>query len=120
MSENKITIGLIAELLTPVGNHTTEAWEEKQEALYQADSKLELNYEVTLVFSRDFDKPEYEFSGMKFGKPKQADVTGFVSRCALIALPIKINTVQPYFSLWYNGSDSPMSLLTLAEFEAKE
>lgn len=119
MSENKITMGFIAELLTPVGDHSTETWEEKQEALYAADSKLELNYEGTLLFSTDFDKPVYDFSGMHFGKPKKEAEAGFVSRCALVGLPVKLDSVQPYFSHWYNGADSPMSMLTLAEFKSE-
>lgn len=117
MSENKITIGFMAELATPVGKHTTELWEATQDALYESDTKLELNYEGTLVFSRDVHEDAYNFN-MQLGV--SGDIAGFISRCAFINLPVKPETIEPFFAHWYNGSDSPMSDTTLAEFnEAK-
>lgn len=115
MSENMITSGFMAELVTPVGKHTTEEWEAAQEALYESDTNLELNYEGTLVFSRDVHQPSYDFS-IQLGTPDPTSYEGFKTRCNFINVPVKPDTVQPYICQWYNGADSPMSDMTLARF----
>lgn len=113
MSENKITLGFMAELINPVGNHHTDEWTAVTEKLYDGSTNLELNYEGNIVFSRDFHKDACEFNLQvgTHGIPLE-----FIHRCAVAGLAIKPTTVKPYTAHWYNGADSPMSDMALGEF----
>lgn len=113
MSENKITIGFMAELVTPVGKHTTELWESTQDALYESGSELELTYEGTLVFTKVTHVDSYNFD-ILIGRP--AGCNEFIELCQSNGLALKPDTIKPYFAHWYNGSDSPMSDMTLAKY----
>lgn len=114
MSENKITIGFMAELVTPVGNYQTEEWEALQEKLYASGTGLELAYVGTLIFSKVTHVDAHDFS-LLLGNPSNPD--DFVKKCADAGLPVKAESVLPYFSHWYNGSDSPMSAMSLTKFK---
>lgn len=116
MSDNQITLGYMAELTQPVGDSSTEAWEAMQERL-QATTNLQLNYDGTIVFSKIVQDVAYNFDLKLL---QQGAGTEFIKDCATAVLSIDAGGMRPFFSHWYNGADSPMSTITLAEFHAAE
>lgn len=100
MSENMISKGYFGKLTTPVGDHTTDAWETRQNSL---PNGFELNYDGTLIFSND-QKPTYEVDGPIFAEPEAQ-----IFRDQVEALGYEVSQVKFYVCHWYNGADSPMS-----------
>lgn len=109
MSENKITIGLVAPLLVPMSDEQREGLWSKLDSL-----NLDVNYEGTLIFSKEKDVESYDFD-ICVGNPANPD--DFTELCQKEGFPILSHDVQPYFAHWYNGSDSPMSTMTLEQFK---
>lgn len=109
MSDNKITLGLVAPLLVPLTDEQREALWEKLDSL-----NLDINYEGTLIFSRDKDVESYNFD-ICVGNPANPD--DFKDLCTKNGFAIAYWDTQPYFAHWYNGSDSPMSVMTLEQFK---
>lgn len=122
MSTTVISQGFIAMLLTPVEK---DALEELSENLYDEKSSLKINYGGTLLISDNYRTKKYserEFNGDLFiiGDQEAGDRAQFIQEATLRGLLINPDTIQPYTCVWYNGSDSPVSMLTLDEFLNKE
>lgn len=115
MSDNKISIGFMAELTQPIGDHNTEAWQELTERLETTNSGLELNYDGTLVFSKETDDYAYQVDMVVV--PRGGD-SRLIELCNAAKLDIDGGGAKAYSCHWHNGSDSPMSTMTLAEFYA--
>ncbi len=113
MSNQVLSYGLMAPLLTPLTKSNTEQWEEVSARLAALEGNLELNYEGTLVFSNHQRKDPDDTCGIVFVKPVLHSM--FFKALGLANLPIT-HEVQSYSCSWYNGSDSDMSMLTLEEF----
>ena len=101
MSDYRVTSGLMARLIEAVPEDDYEAISDR---LFDADSKLHITYDGTLIYSTDIDMSSYEFE-ISFGNKLTTE--GFC---------IDISSVQPYTSLWYDGADSPMSTTSLQDF----
>ena len=110
MSENVASSGFFAILKTPFNE---DAREEKEEILYDNDTELSLNYEGTLVFS-DVRGEEY---GLHIGSANTGDKQAFIDKCKENGLEIDEESIRPYNCIWYNGSDSDMSDLTLEKYQ---
>lgn len=116
--------GFIAILVNPVPQDQRSDVHEK---LYdETDGFIQISEDGMLVFSDDFAKKKYserEFNGDLFivGKlDASSDMAGFVEAALKAGLPVNPASIEPYTCVWYNGSDSPMSLLTLEEFQNKQ
>lgn len=111
--------GFVAVLARPIPEDQREELTEK---LYNAKSKLDINYEGTLVY---FDANRHEswevredVYGLFFGH----DVSHREQMEAeLLAhnLMIDGHTMRPYNCIYYNGSDSPLDLLSKEDFFRK-
>lgn len=116
MSENKIAIGFMAVLETPTGYLHTEGWDDANERIEDEGIPLQINYEGSLIYNHAVNVEAYQFDFM-LGIPKGQEE--FIKLCEASGFSVKPESVQPYFSHWYNGGDCPMSLYTLAEFTGK-
>lgn len=117
MSSTVRSRGFIAQLVNPVTDE--EEREALSERMWEGNSNLEINYEGTLVFldqmrSKPLSEREdiYHLTINNNGGPEGA---GELYAEALKYGLSAINAV-PFDCIWYNGSDSPMSMLTLHEF----
>lgn len=112
--------GFIAALARPI--QSTEAREELSEKLYDAHSKLGVNYEGTLVFfdANRQEDPEVreDIYGLFFGHDVslRAQMEAELLKHNLL---IEGRTMRPYNCIYYNGGDSPLSMLTKAQFFQK-
>lgn len=109
MSDNRITIGLVAPLLVPVTDVQREELCDKLDPL-----KLDINYEGTLLFFVVKDGASYDFD-ICIGNPANPDAFKDLSVSA--GVPIQYWDTQSFFAHWYDGSDSPMSTMTLEQFK---
>lgn len=110
MSDYRVTSGLMARLIEAVPEDDYEAISDR---LFDADSKLHITYDGTLIYSTDIDMSSYEFE-ISFGSKLTTEE--FARKCEREGLCIDISSVQPYTSLWYDGADSPMSTTSLQDF----
>jgi hypothetical protein len=112
MSSTVQSAGFFVLLKTPVDKANLESlFEELHSA---TNGYLSPTYDGTMVYSDDFEKRPYherEFNSDLFivGQPKRADYQGFVNALAAAGLDVDLATVMPYYPIWYNGADSPMS-----------
>lgn len=119
MSTTVIQQGYIAVLTNPIMEE--EEREEISERLYDDSTVLQINYEGTLLCSDiNRSKPygEREFSGDLFivGNQSNTGREEFIQQAKEAGLFIDESTIQPYTCVYYNGSDSPLSLLGKSEF----
>lgn len=110
MSETVVSYGAMAPLLSPVGNYKTENWRMVADFLYE--NGLVINYEGTLLFlveSKSYYDLGFIFTAQDEGKDleimaKEADY------------PVDITKCKYFIDIWYNGSDSNHSEVTLEQF----
>lgn len=120
MSTTVQSRGFIAILAQPIDK---EQIEETLEKLYdEGNGYLQITYDGRLVYSDEFRRKSYderEFNGDLFviGKLDSADKVAFIAETSGAGLTVDVNSVQPYTAIWYNGVDSPMSLLNLEDFQ---
>lgn len=111
MSDNVMSVGFMVPLITPIEQHSEEL-EILQDRLYE-ESTLAINYEGTIVFSAD----ESSMYGLHFSKARPHD--DFLKEVLDMGLDVDASKIVSYSCLWYNGSDSDMSMLTIDEFNKK-
>lgn len=107
MSDNVLSYGIMAVLKNPIGDLHTEEWEVKNEALYEEG--FSLNYEGTLIFS---DEGGSETYGIQLAQPHMFEEF-YIS---MQRLGIEYEEPRFYSCMWYNGSDSDMSMMTKEKF----
>lgn len=122
MSSTVQSQGFIAVLTTPIPK---DQMEDVLEKLYNGDDGfIKITFDGKLLYSDDFERLPYnkrEFNGDLFvvGSLQHSDKKfDFIEAAAKAGLPIDATTIQPYTAIWYNGSDSPMSLYSLEKFQA--
>ena len=123
MSATVISQGYIAILQNPIADEDQR--EELSENLYDSETGLELNYEGTLIILDEYALKSYserEFYSDLFivGGLNQDKARDFVQLASANGFEVLESTVQPYVCVWYNGSDSPVSMMTKEEFLNKE
>lgn len=114
-----ISTGHIAVLVSPITDDDVR--QELSEKMYNGDSILDVNYEGTLLTSdinRHKPYSQREFNGDLFvvGALPEADKQEFIELAKAAGLDIDVATIQPYTCVWYNGADSPVSMLEKDEF----
>lgn len=110
MSCDVMSRGLMAPLLTPVSR---EDYDDLMEQLWDDGSPLRINYEGTLAWIEVTSEDGY---GLSFGvdnecSPEELGLAGLV-----YDLRIALDQARPFSCLWYNGSDSDMSMLSVEDF----
>ena len=107
MSENVFSSGYMAPILNKVDRYALS------EELYDK-SVLQINYEGSLVFSDGTESKN--FYGIRFDKEESYSIDDFVKECEDNGISVYKEDVRHYTCYWYNGVDSDMSCLKLAEF----
>lgn len=108
MSDNQVSVGLVAPLNTPISK---DKYDEVSQFLESAD--LFINYDGTLIFMQVKKMASYNFD-MQIGRPENPDT--FAAICKVAGYPIQSHNCESYVAHWYDGSDSPMSTLTLENY----
>jgi hypothetical protein len=116
-----ISTGHIAVLVTPASRKLMEELSEKR---YDDKSILEINDEGTLLISDINLRLKYserEFNGdlLVVGGLPEADRQEFIALAKAEGIDIDPDSIKPYTCIWYNGSDSPVSMMKKAAFLAK-
>lgn len=106
MSDNVISVGFMAVLKKPVGNHHTSAWGIEQDRLYAVNNDVQLNYDGDVVYFVKKQEESYAFD-MQIGTPGTREE--FLAVIQQTGLEVIEDTIRPFFAHWYNGADSPMS-----------
>jgi hypothetical protein len=108
MSDNVRSTGFICSLKTPVDS------EEVNERLWGEKSKLQVSYDGTIVYSDERSRDIYCFF---IGDQEPEGVVEFMRECAAAGLTLDTENIRPYTCIWYDGADSPMAEMTLAEYQ---
>jgi hypothetical protein len=124
MSTTVISQGFIGVLVNPIPQ---DDMEDVLEKLYNGeDGSLKCTYDGKLLYCDVNEKKQYyqrEFAGDLFivGEVRGgADRMDFIEKAKAAGYEVIQDTVQPYTCVWYNGSDSPMSTLSMEKFLAGE
>lgn len=108
MSENVLSVGIMVPLSRQLTKQEREEWDE---ILYDQGSNVRFNYEGTLAYT-DNRKDEY---GIHFGILTDLSFDNFED-LKQFDLGIEKEHARNYQCVWYNGSDSDMSMMTIEEF----
>lgn len=108
MSDNVMSVGIMVPLTKKVDH------EDVNDALYNIDSVVHINYEGTLAYTDYRGEDPY---GIKFYTPMMGDLSDFVV-LKRFSTDIVAEKAKGYSCYWYNGVDSDMSIITLEEFLA--
>lgn len=111
MSEQRVTVGVIALLDQPIGNVQTDAWEELTDKLDEADSKLKITYGGDMVVYRHEDGPSYDARLVIFDK-NDSIFDDFRKELHLAGLTIVEGTEKMFVDNWYDGCDPPHIAIT--------
>lgn len=112
MSRIDRSYGFIAVLETPFSEEERENIEER---FWEDKSNLHITYDGRCVYY-DFNKNEDENSiyFTQIGS-SDLDLSKFENELKRFQLLIKPNTTKPFNCIYYNGSDNPISMLTLEQ-----
>lgn len=106
MSEQRVTVGVIALLERPIGNLRTEEWDELTERLDASGSKLKITYGGDMVVYRHQDGPVYDAGLIIFDEnDNMFDV--FQEELSLAGLFAVEGTAKMFVDNWYDGCDPP-------------
>lgn len=110
--------GFMAVLVHPITDDL--AREDICERLWEESGEITLNYEGTLVIFDEYRKRSLadreDIFHLTVGDASAGDRQKFIDLAAKFELPIKLDTILPWSAIWYTGSDSPQSELTLTDF----
>ncbi|QDH84201.1 hypothetical protein Axy13_014 [Achromobacter phage vB_AxyP_19-32_Axy13] len=123
MSTTVLSKGWVAPLLQTIDDG--EQREEISERLHDEGKHLELNYEGSLIMvdtmrAKSYSERESAAYDLTIIGRGQQDMTRqeFIETCRSAGFDVVEDKVLPYTCVWYNGSDSPMSMLEMHEFMA--
>lgn len=112
MSEERVTVGVVAELSFPVGKYDKETHRSLEEKLDLMDSKLKISYDGTMIIYVHKDTPAYEAGLVIFGENDDI-YTGFIEELKKAGLSTIKKNKKVFVDNWYDGSDAPHMMLTL-------
>lgn len=110
MSSTVFSTGFFAILKTPL---SVDEREELSEILWDKDSNLNINNEGTLVYSDIRD----ENLGYGLHFLIDGDKDAFLKELKDMDILINEDSIHPYNCLWYNGSESYMSVLKKEDYQ---
>jgi hypothetical protein len=108
MSENVMSVGIMAPLNRKLTNEERDEW---SEVLYKQGSAVNFNYEGTMAYT-DEGGDEY---GIYFGEMSSLDPNQF-DDIKQFGLSIIEEQARPYREYWYNGADADHAMMTLEDF----
>ncbi len=117
MSSTVRSYGLIALLAIPLSEDVRE---DLSEMLWDADTDLDINYTGELVIldhmrSKSLDEREDIYS-LNIGNSNPEDHRLLIAEATKFGLVVDVTKILPFNCIWYNGSDSPVNMLTKDEF----
>ena len=112
MSDNRLTIGWMAELKNPISK---DNWGEIHDEYDQAG--IGLNYEGTLVYVTVISESMSDGFRLHFLDAENADM--LINAMNEKGIAIKMETAMPFVDLWYDSADSNHSDITLKQFKQK-
>lgn len=110
MSSDVMSRGLMAPILTPIDDDEREALMEK---LWEDNSSLNISYDGTLAWIEISETDAY---GISFGVENECSPEELGLAALVYDLHVALDQARPFSCLWYNGTDSDMSMLSAAEF----
>lgn len=112
MSEQRVTVGVIAELSFPVGKLNDKAHRELEDKLYSMRSRLKISYDGTMVIYVHEDKPVYDAGLVLFGDNEEM-YSGFIAQLNMAGISTVKKNKKFFVDNWYDGCDPPHVMLTL-------
>lgn len=113
MSTTQLISGWVAILQQPM---SSEDREEHNEALYDNDSDLSINYEGSMIYS--MTECSEDFYGLSLGSQSMTSQTKeeFLNMVTEQGFDVVEDSAQPYREIYYNGGDSSIDMLKLEDF----
>lgn len=108
MSENVLSHGIFLKITNGPLNY-----EEISDILYDKKSIWNINYEGTLLYSDDSDGEAY---GIQFHRKNVIDKED-IKILNDLGIEFDESSALAYSCVWYNGTDSDMSEVTLEEYK---
>ena len=108
MSENVMTVGVMAPLNRKLTDEEREEW---MEILWDQGSSVSFNYEGTMAYTAERGD-EY---GISFGEMLDFDPSQF-DDLKQFGLSIIEKQARPFREYWYNGADSDHDMMELEDF----
>ena len=109
MSQSHLTYGAVIVLAKIVNKETIE---EINDLHYDDKSKVFLNYEGTLAFYDSSQKDDYSGCMSIISSQVPSDLLDFLEDHGI---EYREEVCLPFVSVWYDGSDSPMKDMTIAD-----
>lgn len=108
MSNNVMSVGVMAPLNTTITKKQREEW---QEILWEQNSPVHLSYYNDMAYTEEHGD-EY---GISFGEMRAVTLEGFED-LKQFGIWIEEDKARSYRCLWYNGADSHMDMMTRNKF----
>lgn len=112
MSEQRVTVGVIAELAFPVGKLNDKAHRELEDKLDSMSSKLKVSYDGTMIIYVHEDTPAYDAGLVLFGDNEEI-YSGFIAQLNMAGISTVKKNKKVFVDNWYDGCDPPHVMLTL-------
>lgn len=114
MSEQRVTVGVIAELSFHVGKYDTKEHGELEGLLDIMGSKLKVSYDGSMIIYIHQDMPSYDAGLIIFGDNDDI-YAGFIEELNKAGVSTIKKNKKVFVDNWYDGSDAPHMMLTLEE-----
>lgn len=111
MSEQRVTVGVIALLDPPLGNLHTDSWQEVSDRLDEIDSKLKITYGGDMVVYRHEDGPSYD-AGLVIFDQNDNMFGNLQEELRQAGLFIVEGSEKMFVDNWYDGCDPPHIAMT--------
>ena len=108
MSENVMSVGIMAPLNRKLTDEERDEW---SEILYDQGSTVGFNYEGTMAYTDEGGRR----GGIYFGEMSSLGMSQF-DDLKQFGLSIIAEQARPYREYWYNGADSDHDMMTLEDF----
>lgn len=111
MSEQRVTVGVIALLDPPLGNLHTNAWQEVSDRLDETDSKLKITYGGDMVVYIHEEGPSYD-AGLVIFDQNDNMFSYLQEELRQVGLFIVEGSEKMFVDNWYDGCDAPHIAMT--------
>ncbi len=103
-------------------NGIAENYEEISEMLYAAGASIKINYEGTIIYNdMNPDSERGNLEGIHLSSPLDTKILfDMIAEANKFKIKVNVDQAKKYMSIWYNGTDSYMSNITLKEFLSGE
>lgn len=112
MSEQRVTVGVIAELSFPVGKYDSKAHRELEDRLDLMGSKLKITYDGNMIVYVHEETASYDAGMVIFGENDDI-YAGFIEQLNQAGISTIKKNKKVFVDNWYDGCDAPHMMLTL-------